>query len=144
MFCEKCGTKLNENDLFCSNCGNKIERNNISQVTNINSNQIEDDKKANLLCTISLILGFGSGMIYAILSSIFKELEPFFSSIYSLCPLASLVFMIIARVKYPNNKFAKVLMWIYIILTILGIIAFIVFAVACFIMCNSINTSGCN
>ena len=39
--------------------------------------------------------------------------------------------MIIVRVKYKNNTFGKVIMWIYIILLALGIIAVIILIVTC-------------
>ncbi len=36
--------------------------------------------------------------------------------------IASTILMIIARVKYPKNKFAKTLMWAFIILYVVSIV----------------------
>lgn len=39
--------------------------------------------------------------------------------------------MIITRIKYPKNKLGKAAMWTYIIITVLELLAVIVFTVAC-------------
>jgi hypothetical protein len=45
--------------------------------------------------------------------------------------IASWVLMIMARVKYKESKFAKVLMWIYIGILAAGIIAVIILVATC-------------
>lgn len=112
------------------------------------------EKKANTLCIISLILGvagvFVIPAISAISGTLFNvdptsseamqelvrtaNLIPSFSS--GLCTLAALVLMIIARVNYPTNKFAKVLMWIYIVVIAIYVILVITAIVACVWLLN--------
>ena len=89
-----------------------------------------------MLCIISLILFFGVSMISVALESVVKLSSNVMSVISSFCELAGIVLMIIARVKYPYNKFAKILMWIYIVLIVLGIICFIVMVFACSLACG--------
>lgn len=48
-FCQKCGSKLNDNDLFCANCGN-----NINNVTQNNSN----DKSKITAGLLGIFLGY--------------------------------------------------------------------------------------
>ena len=52
--------------------------------------------------------------------------------------------MIVARVKYPKSTFAKILMWVYIVLFILAIVAAVLIVAACFYTCSTMDTSGCN
>lgn len=49
MFCEKCESKLKENDKYCINCGARVI---YSSNQNISS---EDNKKANKLSLLSLL-----------------------------------------------------------------------------------------
>jgi hypothetical protein len=45
--------------------------------------------------------------------------------------VASVVILIYARVKYPDNIFAKVLMWVYIVFAILALVFFAVMIISC-------------
>ena len=104
----------------------------------------EDNQKANIMCVISLVCHFivpflGSFLLGGMTSS-FSEINDvsagstitsLLSLIVSCSYLASWVLMIIVRVKYKNNTFGKVIMWIYIILLALGIIAVIILIVTC-------------
>ena len=137
MYCINCGKEVKENSNFCDSCGTNV---NIAK-ENLVDTTIQDEKNANLLCIISLILYFGSGIVFGLLFSLFpngSKLE----SLSGLSPLAGIVLMIVARIKYPKNKFAKVLMWIYISLTILGLIAMAIFLVACAYALKDCNTLG--
>lgn len=118
-------------------------KNNIKSEYNSEKEQEKhDNSQANLLCTISVILTFGVSLIIH-LFPILDVVEYITSS----CSLAGLVLMIIARVKYPKNTFAKVLMWLYIIgiiiSTILMIAVFVMCGTAC-ISCANTDFSGCN
>jgi hypothetical protein len=64
-------------------------------------------------------------------------------SLMGLAYLSSWIFMIVGRVKYPNNKLCKITMWIFIIFTILEVIGFILLMVFCYITCNNIDWAGC-
>ena len=147
MFCSNCGTKLSENENFCTNCGKQmkvVETPQQVQVKKDIEETPEDKKNAHLLCIISLILTFASDIIAGIVSVIFPPLGSLLVEVAPLCNLAGLVLMIVARVKYPKNKFAKILMWIYIILFLLGILAVVLLFVACMYTCSTMDTSGCN
>lgn len=101
-------------------------------------------KKANLLCFISLALHFVpemlSGAFRAIIeqagrSSDIASTTEFFTSAFALFTggayIASWVLMIIARVKFKESKFAKVLMWVYIGILALGVLAVILVIAMC-------------
>lgn len=145
MYCVKCGKQLNENEKFCSNCGeaNKIlEDNNNQQNNSIKQNNVVQPKEndgATLLCILSLtFMYFAPGIIVAIGENHFPNID----SLGGLFPLVALVLMIVARVKYPNSTFAKVIMWIYIIQIILAIIGFILLVAFCYIMCGDCQELG--
>ena len=110
----------------------------------------EDNKKANILCTISLVLFVCpviTAIFYGVLENAFKvnnQLEVAGSSVMEIASeisgvfyVAALVLMIIVRVKYPKNTFGKILMWIYIVLTALALIAFVVMMIACSLACGA-------
>ena len=44
MFCEKCGTHIEDDSAFCHNCGAKIER------INAKKNKLEDNKIKHISC----------------------------------------------------------------------------------------------
>jgi len=101
-------------------------------------------KKANLLCFISLGLHFLPEILSGALGAIIREIgnasdmgnaSDFFTSALSFLLggsyIAAWVLMIIARVKYKESVFAKVLMWIYIGILALGILAVILFIAMC-------------
>lgn len=148
MYCRNCGTKIEDNESFCTNCGTpKTDINNeVPTKVEVKNDEMspEDTKNANLLCILSLVLTFGSDAILGIIMVIFPPIGTILSSISPLCNLAGLVLMIVARVKYPKSKFAKVLMWVYIILFILGILAIVLIIAACMYACGTMDTSGCN
>lgn len=108
--------------------------------------QTQDDaaarkKKANTLCFISLGLSLTPLVLTILMVSINIAtsgenvleglLGKLISSLYGGSYIGSWVTMIIARVKYKESVFAKVLMWVYIGIAILGVIAFIVLMVMC-------------
>ena len=146
MKCEKCGNDLVPGEKFCRNCGTE---NNIETSTEVvtpevvnAANQDQRTQEANRLCIISLILYFGSSIIAGILTFLSggnEAISNMFSGIAGLGPLAGIVLMIVARVKYPESRFAKTLMWIYIALTILGIILIAIVIVFFFAMCSQLR-----
>ena len=108
----------------------------------------EEKHKASILCIISLlchfVVPFVLLFIMGIISNIFgsgdinsteEPLESFSTSVLSLLYgasyIASWVLMIIARVKYKNSVFAKVLMWLYIGLLILAVVGVIILIATC-------------
>ena len=131
MYCIKCGKEINEESKYCPNCGNQL----------VSEQILSDDRKekANLLCILSLVVTFASSIPLGILSFLFPILKSFLSSLYGICPMAGIVLMIIARIKYPESKFAKVLMWMYIFIIILVIIGAILLVIACSTACRNIS-----
>ena len=103
----------------------------------------ERRKKANILCFISLGLQVVPYILSGILAatsnilnnhdvdSLTTVLSEVLSSLTGGSYIASWVFMIIARVKYKESTFAKVLMWVYIGMLALGIIACVLFIIWC-------------
>lgn len=106
-------------------------------------------KKANTLCIISLFLHFSPFVLVGILEGILEGLETGFAGT-STAPaivqilgyigggayIASWVFMIIARAKYSESVFAKVLMWVYLGILSIGIIGTLILIYMCAIMIN--------
>lgn len=142
MFCIKCGKEIREGNQFCIYCGtpiggSPIPKEPISPVK-------EENKEAQKLCIASLICMYAGSTISAVLSFIVPVLAPLFGTCAGLSPIAAIVLMIMARIKYPNNKFAKILMWVYIAQIILAILLFIIIVVACYYTCSTIDTSGCS
>ena len=101
-------------------------------------------KKATIFCIISLALHFIPGFISGTLTSIvetitetssnFNSAEPvslLISILFGGSYIASWVLMIIARVKYKESKFAKVLMWVYIGILAAGILAVVLIIAMC-------------
>lgn len=119
MYCSKCGKEIKETAKFCNYCGNPTKNN----IKNKNS---EADEKANKLCTISLAL-----ICFTIVFWFFGvEIDYYFPAIANIIkyfigimPLTALVLIIIARIKYPKNLFAKVLTIVYIVTTITTLIS---------------------
>ena len=147
MYCKNCGTKLDEDDLFCTNCGTaKNDKKEVVEKVEIKNNEMSetDTKNANLLCILSLIFVFAFDMIAGIITVIIPPLGELLFSISPLANLTGLVLMIVARVKYPKSTFAKILMWVYIALFILAIVATVLIVAACFYTCSTMDTSGCN
>ena len=142
-YCTKCGTKIEEGSMYCFNCGSPLKEN-TQQNTPQDNNQIpNNDKEGNKLGLISLVLYFaGSGILSVLVSMFPQETRNYFSSLIGLCPLASIVVMIVGRIKYPNNKLLKIAMWTIIICTLIGIIAFIVIMVLIYLACSSMLPEG--
>ena len=148
MYCINCGTKIEDGNSFCTNCGTKVEnveikKEDTNNTTNVNSKKVsleteEERKSAHTLCILSLVLYFGASIIGAILSLVAEPL----AALSPLSNLAGIVLMIVARVKYPNNTFAKVLMWVYISLIAISIILIVVIVVACTVACSGLGDMG--
>ena len=105
--------------------------------------QSERRKKANILCIISLVCQFAPELITGVFSGVLQSIDELASNsslepityVFSLLTggtyIASWVLMIIARVKYKESKFAKVLMWVYIGILAASVIAIILVIAMC-------------
>lgn len=142
-FCPKCGSSLSNDSVFCSNCGAKIEQNNV-EVSNKQPVKSEDSN-ATILGIISLALYFAGSTVLSFITYFLPEsFKVVFSSLIGLCPISGIIVMIVGRVKYPTNKFLKVVMWVIIGSIILGIVAVIIFMIWCYVTCANMDTSGCS
>ena len=101
-------------------------------------------KNATILCLISLGLHFIPETISGFLTSVLEKISEassvsnvseigtiLISLLFGGSYIASWVLMILARVKYKESKFAKVLMWVYIGILAAGILAFILVIATC-------------
>lgn len=142
--CCRCG-KSNKIDLhFCSNFRMKLTPNNVQP--NINNSGLTNDKINNdnsegtKLGIISAALYFFGFIIVSLISNLLPpSLSDSFSVLGGICPLSGIVVMIAGRVKYPTNKFLKIVMWIIMVSIALGLIAFVVI----YISCINIDTARC-
>ena len=119
----------------------------------------EDERKSNVFCIASLIcvflprvLQFLGYLLFGTLlqqvgreSVLYDRISGALSALGILFLIAGIVLVIYVRVKYPKNIFGKVLMWIYIVLAVLILIAFIVMLVACTLACSYLieTCQGC-
>ena len=122
-------------------------------------NNPDDERKANVFCIASLIcvflprvLQFLGYLLFGTLlqqvgreSVLYDRISGALSALGILFLIAGIVLVIYVRVKYPKNIFGKVLMWIYIVLAVLILIAFIVMIVACTLACRYLieTCQGC-
>lgn len=142
-FCPKCGSSLSNDSVFCTNCGAKIEQNSV-EVSNKQPVKSEDSN-ATILGIISLALYFAGEIVLSFITYFLPEsFKVVFSSLIGLCPISGIIVMIVGRVKYPTNKFLKVVMWIIIGSIILGIVSVIIFMIWCYVTCANMDTSGCS
>ncbi|MBR2710967.1 MAG: zinc ribbon domain-containing protein [Bacilli bacterium] len=172
VFCTNCGTKIKQDNNVNEEKNTQSEVNN-EQVLDENvveevkaeqsalveprveprvqpsnsykfNNQADNNSNATLIGTLSLVLYFAGSAVVTLISYFFPgDSRDAFMSLSGFCPLAGIVLMIIGRVKYPTNKFLKVVMWIIIGSIILGLFLFILFVIWCYITCSTMDTSGC-
>ncbi len=156
MQCNKCGKEGIENNKFCDNCGTEItntdkvsktqEIYNKDRNTNIDnktSKQKElNEKKANILCILSLLLTYSGVLINKVV-----ELFPhsklinflYLSSYFTYgTPLLGIIIMANVRIKYPENNLSKLFMWLIMI----SIIVFYIWAINSFI--NDCQSGACD
>ena len=137
MKCNRCGEPLLTEDRFCTNCGTPIPTQPQMQTVQVNPNNMnnalaDDNKKANTLCIISILCYMVIPVIVGALTIFLSALtnDSSFTSLLSMISapsrIAAFVLVIIARAKYPNNKFAKILMWVYISLIIAAFVLVII------------------
>jgi len=106
----------------------------------------QDKRTCNIVCVTSLVLllvpivfGIGGSVISSLLSTgnnVLSNLSGSLSMVLGASPITGLILMIIARVKFPQSRFAKVVMWIYIVIAILVVIATTIFIIIMAIFCG--------
>lgn len=112
----------------------------------------ERNKKANILCIISLVLRVAPYVLTTITGTfnrLFENVD--LSSISQMSNMATLaisaatsgtyiaswVLVIIAKVKFKESKFAKILLIIYICELVLTVIAVVVLVIWCMVACRN-------
>ena len=148
MYCINCGRELKDNEKFCPECGLKVETNQketvkaekVTKNTKVESEEkqyVKGMKNDTLLCIISLICMYGTGLIAIILTAI-GRMVPFIEPITTLVqgflvlgPLAAWILVIYTKVHYKDSRFAKILLIIYIVQLVLAIIAIILIIATC-------------
>ena len=100
----------------------------------MNYTKATDDSEANWLCVLSLILTCGIGISFRNIFGLYNLPD----IIQSLCFQAGIVLMIFVRIKYPENLFAKILMWIYIFLNVAMAVTLVTLMVTCFTGCSDL------
>jgi len=121
-----------------------MENNDVFNQLDIPDTEIKTEtNNSNKFCIISVCLHYGApilmGMFMALWMRVVNQNQAIynvFGSISSLAEagayIASVVLMIIVRVKDRKNLFGKILMWVYIAEAILSVILGILLIVACF------------
>ena len=141
MFCSNCGAPIGDNDKFCKACGTPAQVQSampVPQQAPVNQQPVsgqpipepkqgrtygpQEQRKANGLCIISLILGVIFPVAACIIFGVAENLgfSPSYSFIsmviglpVSAAVIAGIALMIVVRVKYRKSKFGLVLMIIY-------------------------------
>lgn len=145
MYCSNCGKEIKETDKFCTECGLKVERkenNKVETTVVVGENAVkpnqENLEKAKSLCIISLICMYGLGFVGVLV----RDSAPLLVNILALGPLAAWVLVIVARVKYKESKFAKILLIVYIVQTVLIIIFYAIMLITCFHLLSNCDMPG--
>ena len=118
-----------------------VPNNDLYNNTKMNTLSEKDEHTANMLALFSLIFGFGADLLIGAIGMILPDLKDLLTNlgIVGGLPLLGLILMIVARVKYPQNKFAKVVMWIYIASAILTVLAVIILFATCIAACRGLS-----
>jgi magnesium-transporting ATPase (P-type) len=99
----------------------------------------KDKKRANILCIISLLLLFGGFIVnYLLIENNITKVSPLNGIFF----LGSFILMIFVNVKYPKNKFGKVLKILYIAQAVIALIVFLAvmaWCVSCLKDCSGGN-----
>lgn len=108
----------------------------------------QDKKTCNTFCVLSAVFGgiallsflmdlFWGTSFWSFIGKYSETIHSFLDFVTACVGIAGFVLMIIARVKFPKSNFAKVLMWIYIVVIIALIILFIIAMIAFVMLCNT-------
>lgn len=127
MYCSNCGKQCNEGAKFCEQCGNPI-----NQITSQQQNTQTKEATAtsNMLTLIAFFLFFPAPFLCRQIG---------LSVLNGLFYLVGLTLLIYTRVKYPNNIWAKVLMWLVIIYFIIMVILGILLWITCIETCGKLG-----
>ena len=150
MKCSKCGHELKENDKFCTECGEVVNKEEVKEEKETKKEDVKTEKvqteekriissmgNDTFYCVLSMICFFGGPIISGLIAYLSKGVANQLEALIGILPLAGLALCIYAKIKYPQSKFAKVLLIVYIVLIVLAIIAIVVALIACVLACRS-------
>ena len=149
VYCSNCGGYLDSNMNMNSNMNNNMNNNmnsnmnmNNSMNSNMNNSIDIDKQKANNMATISALLFYLGAEVVGIISKIIPVIGDLIYDMRGLCSIAGIVIMIIGRVKYPDNKSLKVVMWAIIVTIAVFIIFVVIYIVGSISIIRDINNSN--
>lgn len=115
-------------------------------------NEKDDNKKANILCWVALInivafcivigMSVAGWFTVATDSTMLLAIGAIASIIVGLSPGVSVALVIYVRIKYPGNRFAKILMWILILMAVSVVLMIVLSILACVKCVNDIDNCG--
>lgn len=127
MICKKCGFDIEKDWKYCPKCKSNLQNGNIETNKEVIIRQNKQEKKNSLICLCIFFIGiFG-------LFTIDNYKGLFF--------LVSLISIVTDFIRYQNNKFIKVLFWLFLIGVILYIILIIIIIFTC---ANAISKWDCS
>lgn len=137
MFCQKCGSKLENNSKFCPNCGNPTNINTYN--TTSNKNNVEYNKKDGKLVTYLCLLAyaipfFGLITIWILTKTNALEFQ-LAAGLMVLLNIIGFIMLIVINAMYPKYKRANVFLAIYILITILVVIALVIAFMSLIVTC---------
>ena len=138
--CPDC-TAVNDNKAsFCIKCGANLDKDKVASVTDKKSVKNKENgssfwkNKGDVLATISLLL-FLLIYYFSIMFWPFFVYDDILASLlqflFTILHLALIVIMIMGRIKYPDNKFLKVVMWLIIAFVAMFLIFYIFLYISC-------------
>ena len=123
------------------------EENNVRIIDEVKANkyiEMENEKKANTLCTVSQIFFYSPYILFLIEiiipnDVIFLLLGSPFSKISLLIGFTLMVYV---RIKYPNNKISKRIMKTYIITIAITLLYIFFVIMTCYYICSNMKLPG--
>lgn len=135
MICKNCNTYNPDGQKFCSNCGMPLSiPEEVPEIPKEVQQPVQRDINPNILCIASLGILIFNGVLERIVDAFTHTsiLYRVLSTINEMAPLVAIALVIIVRVKYPDNVFGKVLMWLYIVLFVALVVLLFSTIAACF------------
>lgn len=137
--CNRCGMVNTMDAQYCSNCGEYLDS---SMNNSVNNDADMDKKKADNMAAISALFFYLGAGVVAIISKVIPVIGDLLYNMRGLCSIAGIVIMIVGRVKYPDNKALKIVMWAIIVtIAVLVILVILYFVMAAGIY-NRVSTSN--
>ncbi len=137
--CNRCGMVNTMDAQYCSNCGEYLDS---SMNNSVNNDADMDKKKADNMATISALLFYLGAWVVAIISKIIPVIGDLLYNMRGLCSIAGIVIMIVGRVKYPDNKALKIVMWAIIVTIAVLVILVILYIVSVTSIIDRVSTSN--